>query len=250
MLSPYLLDEFELTGRSRSHLVESGFDVAGSRCTLHRAVMPAFIAMRERARIDGIDLRAASSFRDFDRQLAIWNGKFRGERSVSDRAGRFVDIAALTPLQRIETILVWSALPGASRHHWGTDFDVYDAAALPDDSVLQLVTQEYALDGPFAKLVLWLDSHLPEFGFFRPYVAGGQGVSAEPWHVSFAPIAVRCLEQLSPQLLGRVLAAAPLEGREVVLERLDDLHRRFVADVAPAPRELVDFELGDHRRMV
>ena len=32
-----------------------------------------------------------------------------------------------------DAILLWSALPGASRHHWGTDFDVFDRAAVPPD---------------------------------------------------------------------------------------------------------------------
>ncbi|MBK6673372.1 MAG: D-alanyl-D-alanine carboxypeptidase family protein [Proteobacteria bacterium] len=38
------------------------------------AVAP-FLSMRSSAKGDGIDLMPASSFRDFDRQLAIWNGK-------------------------------------------------------------------------------------------------------------------------------------------------------------------------------
>ena len=87
--------------------------------------------MRAAAAADGIDLVAFSSFRDFDRQLAIWNGKFRGERPMQDRAGRPLDALALTPAERVAAILWWSALPGASRHHWGTDIDVMDAARCP-----------------------------------------------------------------------------------------------------------------------
>jgi len=246
MPSLSLLNEFELTGRSRSHLV----DAIELRCTLHRKVMPAFAALRAAALADGIDLRAASSFRDFDRQLIIWNGKYRGERALVDRAGRALDVASLTAGERIEAILAWSALPGASRHHWGTDFDVYDATAMPDAAALQLVPQEYSPQGPFAKLTLWLDAHMHQFGFFRPFVMEGDGVSAEPWHLSFAPLAVRCLEQLSPQLLSKILTTAPLEGRAEVLARIEEIHRRFVAAVKQPAANLVEFELGDHRRVV
>ena len=246
MPSPSPLNEFEMTGRSRSHLV----DAIDLRCTLHREVMSVFIAMREAALADGLDLRAASSFRDFDRQLAIWNGKFRGERTLLDREGRVLETTLLTPDARIEAILAWSALPGASRHHWGTDFDVYDAIAMPDLSALQLVPQEYAAQGPFAKLTQWLDTHMHRFGFFRPYVTTGDGVSAEPWHLSFAPLAVPCLEQLSPQLLSKILSTAPLEGRTEVLARIDEIHRRYVAAVEQPATNLVEFEFGDHRRMV
>ncbi len=246
MPSRLLLNEFELTGRSRSHLV----DAVDLRCTLHRQAMPAFVAMREAALAAGLDLRAASSFRDFDRQLAIWNGKFRGERALADRAGRALDAISLTAVERIEAILAWSALPGASRHHWGTDLDVYDAIAMPDASALQLVPQEYAPQGPFAKLTEWLDTHMHYFGFFRPYVGNGDGVSAEPWHLSFAPLAVLCLAQLSPRLLTKILTTVPLEGRTEVLARIDDIHWRFVAAVVQPATNLVDFKLGDHRRMV
>ena len=36
-------------------------------------------------------------------------------------------------------ILEWSALPGASRHHWGSEFDVFDLAALPEGYRVQLL---------------------------------------------------------------------------------------------------------------
>jgi len=78
----------------------------------------------------------------------------------------------------------------------------------------------------------------------------GDGVSAEPWHLSFAPLAVRCLEQLSPQLLSKILTTAPLEGCAEVLARIEEIHRRFVAAVKQPAANLVEFELGDHRRVV
>ncbi|HEX6397833.1 MAG TPA: M15 family metallopeptidase, partial [Steroidobacteraceae bacterium] len=112
----------QLTGRARDHLVE----LSDPRCTLHRLVVAPFLAMRAAAAADGIDLVAFSSFRDFDRQLAIWNGKFRGERPMQDRAGKPLDPGSLSAAERVAAILWWSALPGASRHHWGTDFDVMD----------------------------------------------------------------------------------------------------------------------------
>jgi len=211
--------------------------------------MPAFLALREAARSAGIDLQAASSFRDFDRQLAIWNAKFRGERPLLDRRGRPLEVRTLSAAERVEAILVWSALPGASRHHWGTDFDVFDVAAMPDRSRLQLVPDEYAGSGPFATLTHWLDEHMHEFGFFRPYVAPNTGVNPEPWHVSYAPLAMRCMEELTVPVLVRALEESALEGRDVVLESIDTLHRRFVVNVAQPPPSIAA-ELGDHRRMV
>ena len=86
--------------------------------------------MRESAAAAGIDLLPLSSFRDFERQRLIWNAKYRGERPALDRGGRTVDMSRLAPDRRIETILLWSALPGASRHHWGSDIDVADGRVI------------------------------------------------------------------------------------------------------------------------
>src|SRR3982751_612070 len=103
----------QVTGRVRTHLRE----LKDPPCTLHVEVMQPFLAMRAAAAADGIELVAFSSFRDFDRQLGIWNGKFRGDRPIQDRAGRPIDHLAMSPAERVEAILWWSAMPGASRHH-------------------------------------------------------------------------------------------------------------------------------------
>lgn len=245
-----ILDERALTGRSRSHVIES----TDPPCTLHPEVMSAFLAMREAARSADIDLQAASSFRDFDRQLAIWNGKFRGERPMVDRTGRSLDANALTPAERVEAILIWSALPGASRHHWGTDLDVFDATKMPERARLQLVPEEYAKEGPFATLTRWLDEHMHRFGFFRPYVAAEQGrpssgVNPEPWHLSYAPLSIRFMNALSVDVLSRAIEESPLEGRDIVLASIGEFHRRFIVSVADPPDSLAT-KFGEYGRMV
>jgi LAS superfamily LD-carboxypeptidase LdcB len=112
--------------------------------------------MREAAARDGFDLVPVSSHRDFARQRAIWNAKFCGERPARDRNGRLVDMTALAPGARVDTILLWSALPGASRHHWGTDVDVADGRAMAGGYKPQLEVAEYRRGGPFAGLSAWL----------------------------------------------------------------------------------------------
>lgn len=227
-----MLDPLALTGRSRSHVVE--LDVP--RCTLHPAVVEPFLAMRGAALAAGIDLAPASSFRDFARQRTIWNAKFRGERPVLDRACRELDVACLAPAERVEAILAWSALPGASRHHWGTDLDVYDRAALADGQSPQLVPAEYAAGGPFARLADWLDRHMHRFGFFRPYVADRGGVAPEPWHLSYAPLAEGFAAALTAELLADALRGADVAGEDALLDSIGALHARFVRGVEAAPR--------------
>ncbi len=92
-------------------------------------------------------------------------------------------------------ILRWSAIPGCSRHHWGTDIDVYDAASVTPDYSIQLTTAECTATGPFTAMHNWLDDALTGSQFFRPYTLDIGGIAPERWHLSYAPAAAR-YEQL------------------------------------------------------
>lgn len=221
------MNELELTGRARTHIVF----LDHPRCAMHYGAVTSFLAMRDAAAAAGIDLATASGFRDFERQLAIWNGKWRGERPLLDRAGRPVDPASLDDAARVDAILHWSALPGGSRHHWGTDVDVIDAAAMPADYRVQLVPEEYAPGGVFERLTPWLDENMTRFGFYRPYATGQGGACAEPWHLSYWPVASEALESLTLPVLRRAVAGSEILGRECVLERLPEIYTRFVLGV-------------------
>jgi LAS superfamily LD-carboxypeptidase LdcB len=217
----------ELTGQARTHISA----VADPECLLHAGVVTPFLNLRRAAQSEGFDLVPMSGFRDFARQLAIWNGKFSGTRPMYDAAGVSLDAGALTPAQRIDAILLWSALPGASRHHWGTDLDLIDRGAALSGYEIRLTREEFAPGGPFARLGRWLDTHAPRFGFFRPFQGLRSGVQPEPWHFSFAPVAEQARRSLGPEVLRAAIAGAPLLGKEAVLARLEELHARYVARI-------------------
>jgi LAS superfamily LD-carboxypeptidase LdcB len=223
------LNAQELTGQTRTHIVA----VPEPPCLLHAHAHTAFLAMRRAAAAEGLDLAAQSSFRDFERQLSIWNGKFCGSRPMNDAAGKRIDAAALTPRARVEAILLWSALPGASRHHWGTDVDLIDRNAIAPGYQVQLTPEEFAEGGPFAALAVWLEAHAARYGFFRPYRGVRSGVQPEPWHFSFAPVAENARRELTPAVLRTAIESAPLLAKDLVLERLEELHQRYVARIDP-----------------
>jgi LAS superfamily LD-carboxypeptidase LdcB len=204
------LDPLQLTGRVRTHLVE----LADPGCAVHAHVAAPFAALRHAAASAGIDLVPVSAFRDFERQLAIWNRKY--------------EASTLPPAQRIEDILQWSALPGQSRHHWGTDLDLIDRNALPPGYRVGLVAAEYAPGGLFHAMSQWLEAHAARFGFFRPYRGMRSGVQAEPWHYSFAPTAEDARRSYRPSLLAAVLAETVIGGRELILAGLDAIHARYM----------------------
>ena len=221
------MNDGELTGQSRTHIA----DVSDPDCALHNHVVTPFLNLRRAALADGFDLVPQSSFRDFSRQLTIWNQKFSGARPMVDATGLPLDTNKLDAAERVEAILLWSALPGASRHHWGTDVDLIDRHAVAPGFRVQLTPQEFEPGGPFAALAEWLALNAARFGFFRPFRGVLSGVQPEPWHFSFAPIAEDARRRLTPGVLHRAIAAAALLGKDAVLARLDELHARYVAAI-------------------
>ncbi|HEY4210062.1 MAG TPA: M15 family metallopeptidase [Steroidobacteraceae bacterium] len=224
-----MFNSLQLTGRVADHVRES----AELGCTLHPEAAEALLAMRSAARADGIQLAVVSAFRDFKRQIAIWDGKFSGARTVFDRHGQAVDWPGLADSAKVHAILQWSALPGASRHHWGTDFDVIDCAAVGQDYRPQLTADEFDARGVFAKLSSWLQTQASQFGFFRPYDRDRGGVLPEPWHLSYAALSVPALEAFTLELLTDTVRGSDLEGKACVLEMLPEIYERYVKNLAP-----------------
>lgn len=177
-----------LTGQSRVPLVPVN---ESQSLFLHRDVLPHWQYLVEQAKAAGFDLQIASAWRGFERQQAIWNGKASGQRAVLDAQGKPCDIACLSDDELLFAMLRWSAIPGCSRHHWGTDVDVFDASAVAADYVVQLTTDECVGSGPFARLHAWLDQalHEPDAIFFRPYSEDRGGIAPEPWHLSCGTVA-------------------------------------------------------------
>jgi LAS superfamily LD-carboxypeptidase LdcB len=212
-----------LTGCSTEHLAP----LSGHH-RLQPAAVAAFLAMQQAALEAGFDLQPASTFRDFDRQQAIWNGKFCGQRPVLDKDSKPIDVALLSTGELCEAILRWSALPGASRHHWGSDLDVYDPSLLPAGQKLQLEPWEYEQGGYFYPLNQWMTEHMAEFGFYRPFTEEGDGVAVEPWHLSYRPLALEAEHLLTPELLLAAWKNKDIAGAQWLEEHLPSLFSRFI----------------------
>ncbi|HXL96742.1 MAG TPA: M15 family metallopeptidase [Steroidobacteraceae bacterium] len=223
-----ILSADQLTGRVRTHVL----DLPDSGCILHPDAATAFLALRAAAVQSDIDLAPVSSFRTFQHQLTIWNDKFHGRRPLLDQDGRALDPAVMSEEQIVRAILLWSALPGASRHHWGTEIDLIDRHTLPQGQRPQLIPIEYAAGGVFERLGAWLPRHCQDYGFFLPYDRDRGGVRPEPWHLSFAPVSSTALPALTVDVLAAALGDVELGGAAVVRRQLADIHLRYVCAVA------------------
>jgi hypothetical protein len=132
----------------------------------------------------------------------------------------------------VEAILCWSALPGASRHHWGSDIDVIDRAAMPENYRFRLLPDEFEPGAVFSRLGVWLNQNIARYGFFRPYDEYRGGVYPEPWHLSHAEISTAALELLSVELIAATVRASEVLGKEQVLAQLPEIYRKYVVNIS------------------
>lgn len=222
-----------LTGRTERHLCSSA-GAESLAVPVHRDVVEPFLRLKGDARKSGFDLQILSGFRSFERQLSIWNRKATGKLAVLDSDAVPLDIERLTEKELVFAILRWSALPGASRHHWGTDLDVYDAAARPEGYEIELIPWEVGAGGMFGPLHEWLDERIAAgaaYGFFRPYERDRGGVAPERWHLSHAT-ATAYERRLTTELLRDTIQGADVELKEAVLQNLDEIRERFVINTS------------------
>lgn len=232
-LSNEYLANDNLTNKSlvNEHAKKSVQTQSKSTIGIHQQMNTAFKAMKHCAQKSGIELKIASGFRSFDRQLQIWNNKFSGNATIKNAHGEIVDISRLSDWQIIEAILLYSALPGASRHHWGCDIDVYAPNLLPAGESLQLEPWEYQQSGPMATLSTWLTHHAAEFGFYLPYDCYRGGIAEEPWHLSYVPLAKQYQAIFKQQTLLACLINTEIAGKKVIIDNLTKITERYINNV-------------------
>lgn len=189
-----------LGGRFRPES-RKGFSPLAARFSPGRAqylderTLAAFDKLAAAARAAGFELTVVSATRNFSVQKTIWEQKFSGLRRVAGK-----DLGRTQPDEELRAleILKYSSMPGTSRHHWGTDFDLHEAkltgAALSNETLSK---------GRGLQLYNWLNTHAGEFGFCQPYRgdpsarnAGryAHGYEEERWHWSYRPLSAEYLK--------------------------------------------------------
>jgi LAS superfamily LD-carboxypeptidase LdcB len=128
-----------------------------------------------------IKIEIISATRNFDSQKKIWENKFNGRKKATGTD----DITAIKdPLERSLLILRYSSMPGTSRHHWGTDFDI------------NRLNNDYYEKGEGKIIYQWLLENASKYGFCQPYTAGrAEGYNEEKWHWSYVPLSRLYLEE-------------------------------------------------------
>lgn len=227
----------QLTGQTSDHL--SLVTIGQKEFLVHPTVHQDLLALSAAAQQAGFIMHIASGFRDYARQRAIWNNKFSGNSTINDTHNQAIPFDSLNEEQRIFAILRWSALPGSSRHHWGTDFDIFAANRIPQGDTLQLESWEYE-EGHQAEFYRWLQDNLETFGFFFPYSKDLGGVAIEPWHISHRAASMACLEQFNLALLTEQLMLEPLLGQSLILQNLSTIYTQYITNMNSLARPQKD----------
>lgn len=222
-----------ITGKVTDHLI---FEESTNRY-FHKDIYQDYLKLKSKASKEGIELYVLSSFRSFEAQLKIWNLKASGQRQLLDDQGNPLDYNQLSPTEVLFSILRWSALPGASRHHWGTDIDFYDKSTCPVDYQVQLVPEEYNEGGYFYNFRNWFDKSLDQdngHGFFRPYQIDKGGVAPEMWHLSHKEVSQELLAAYSIDLFKEHIDS--LEQEEFLLlnevkDNLEKIYHDYVTNI-------------------
>lgn len=205
-----------LTGKTKEHLVP----LEGTKFLIHHQMLNDFLKLQASAANDGFDLQIVSAFRDYERQLTIWNRKVNASEEDAEKT--------------IFNILRWSALPGASRHHWGTDIDVFDGSTQKKEDV-KLEPEEVEGEGPAAKLHDWLDEKISlnqAFGFYRPYANDLGGVAPERWHLSYSPLSSKFFEQYSFEKFVQNISESQMLLKDDVLDYADEIYQKFFLNIS------------------
>ncbi|HNU90329.1 MAG TPA: M15 family metallopeptidase [Spirochaetota bacterium] len=182
-----------------------GIPVMGGRQYLRREAAEALARMFRdfRKAHPGAEFVVRSSTRTWGHQKAIWEDKWFGRTPVG---GVRLNKTVADPAKRAAIILEYSSMPGTSRHHWGTDFD------------LQELNNSYYETGRGAVLYRWLVANAGSYGFCRPYTAGRKaGYREEKWHWSYLPLAKRLLSdwvRLFKDDPGKITASDGFAGSE------------------------------------
>lgn len=134
-----------------------------------------YLAMYEAAKKDGVNLKIISAARTFEEQTWLWEDKWKKNK---------VKYPTDTVLSAF--IMQYSAMPGTSRHHWGTDVD------------LNSTSDSYFESTEGKKVYAWLVANANQYGFCQTYdtkgIARSSGYKEEKWHWSYFPLAESFLD--------------------------------------------------------
>lgn len=136
-----------------AQLVSAGPNIIGREQQLEPVTAGKWVAMRQAAEADGIDLLLVSGYRSYDYQASLIQRKLEAGMAVAE-------------------VLSVNAPPGCSEHHTGCAVDIATPGFPP-------LTEAFERSEAFA----WLGENAGNHGFSMSYPRDNRfGYIYEPWH--------------------------------------------------------------------
>jgi len=148
--------------------------------------------MIREAREQGVKIKIVSSYRSFNHQNRIWKRKYDA----------FIK-KGFSPKKAVEKVKEYTAIPGTSRHHWGTDVDLSNGKS----KLINSVNVKYSK---------WMNENAHKYGFYRVYTNNKfrAGYKYESWHYSYRKLSKSMLEQYNQLDLVKILKNEKIAGNK------------------------------------
>ena len=176
---------------SKNQLIGRGnLKLYGNSHKLQKEAYLALQKMMKSAKKDGFSIKVVSAYRNFNHQNRIWNRKYT----------KFIN-QGYSSKQAVNKVLEYTAIPGTSRHHWGTEVDL---------------STDYSLENNKAKFVRWMDENAHKYGFYRVYTNNKlrDGYNYESWHYSYRNLSKPMLQQYYKLNLVQILKNQKIKGSQ------------------------------------
>ena len=163
----------------------------GKTFKLQKKAYFALKKMIETAKQSGVSIKVVSSYRSFNHQNRIWKRKYDA----------FIK-QGYTPKKAVEKVKEYTAIPGTSRHHWGTDVDLSNGSN-------SLINKKGN-----SKFKKWMEDNAHKFGFYRVYTNNKfrSGYKYESWHYSYRNLSKSILARYIKLDIKSILAKQHIAG--------------------------------------
>lgn len=196
---------------------------------LQKETCDMFLKMKSAAEKDSVFLKINSGARNFNVQKYIWENKWDGKKRLRDGSSAK---KIKNPKERSLKLLLYTAMPGTSRHHWGTEIDIIDSNYPDEEDVL--ISKKFEKDGIFFKVKNWLNINSEKFGFYITYNndPNRKGFEYEPWHYSYAPISKKMLSLFLKSDLKKVIKKEEIKGSEYFTDNFIEKYKKeYILDI-------------------
>jgi LAS superfamily LD-carboxypeptidase LdcB len=185
----------------------------GDKIKLQAEVYDALQKMIKEAKKENVHIKLISGYRSFNHQKRIWNRKFDKYR----KQGKSVK-------QCIEKITNYTAIPGTSRHHWGTDVDLSDKYA------------DGLNNNKREKFNQWMHKNSKKFGFYLVYTndKNRTGYKYESWHFTYKKLSKPLLEKYLQTDVFKLIKNQGIKGSYTFTDKFfKDYVDKFVLGINP-----------------